>query len=377
MLLTALTGITSLSVDVGYYRYEQRLQQSAADSAALAGAAELSTSSSSSVAAAQADATTNGFQDGSNGVTVTVNTNYSDTFTGSSPAVKVVISKSYQTFFGGVINGGAAVPVSASAVARMSGNENACLYQLDPNGFPNFNSMTYNSPQCGIVMNGTANFNGAHIDASSIGYQAGKTPGETGATFTEATPAPSLPARDPCQNIPGCKFLTNNPPATSPCSQHPRFNGQTIMLLPGCFNAPNFNAANITFSPGLYVFTGTPNVNGATLTGTGVTFYFTSSACANFNGANLRITPPTSGNLTGISIYASPGANGCTPNFNGSSSTQLSGLVYYPSYSVNFNGSIGGYAVLVVNDVNFNGSTQNFPIPPANGTLIQVATLAE
>src|SRR5579864_4379481 len=83
MLLVVLTGMTGLAVDVGFYRYQQRLQQSAADSAALAGAAELATSSASATAAAKADAATNGFQDGSNGVTVTVNTSYSDTYTGT------------------------------------------------------------------------------------------------------------------------------------------------------------------------------------------------------------------------------------------------------------------------------------------------------
>ncbi len=377
MLLTVLTGITSLSVDVGYERYQQRLQQSAADSAALAGAAEVAYGTSSATAAAKADAASNGFTDGSNGVTVTVDTDYSDAYTGGGTAVHVIVSKSYAPFFAGVINGGASTAVSASAVARMSANDNECLYQLNPSGAPNFNGMTYDGPKCGIIMNGTANFNGAHVDAASIGYQSGKTPNENGATFTEARPQLSMPAHDPCPQIAGCNYLTNNPPSTSSCVSSPNYNGAIVTLNPGCMYRPNFNGATITFNPGTYVFTGSPNFNGTHLSGSGVTLYFTSGACANFNGANLNLTPPTTGNEKGVLIYAAPGAGSCTPNFNGSSSTKISGLVYYPTYDVNFNGSLNSYTVLVVSDVNFNGSTQNFPDPPTNGTLVAIPALAE
>jgi Flp pilus assembly protein TadG len=375
LLLVVLLGIVSLSVDVGYYRYQQRLMQSAADSAALAGAAEIS--SGTADAAAIADATANGFADGVNNVHVTVNSNYSDQYTGSSPAVQVTITNSYPKFFGGVLGGASNVPVAVSAVARMSANVNMCLYQLDPGGNPNFNGMTFNGPQCGIITNGTPNFNGANIDAKYIGYQQGRAPNENGATFSEATPAPSLPATDPCPNIPGCNYLTNNPPSTSSCAYHPDYNGQTVTLVPGCYDTPNFNGANVTFQSGTYVFTGPPNFNGATLTGNGVTLYFPAGVCGNFNHVNLDLTPPTSGPTQGVLIYAQPGTNGCGPNFNGSTGSTISGLVYYPSYHVNFNGSFNSYVVLVVGDVNFNGSSQNFPDPPANGTLVQMPALAE
>lgn len=377
LLLVVLVGIASLSVDVGYYRYEQRVMQSAADSAALAGAGDFAYGDAT--AAAQAAAATNGFTDGSAGVTVTVNPSYSDTYTGSNQAVKVTIGRSYPKFFSGIIGGTGTVPVSVSAVARLGGNADECLYQLDPSKNPNFNGMTYNGPECGIILNGSANFNGAHIDAKWIGYAGGRTPNETGATFVKATPQPSLPATDPCPNIPGCAYLKNNPPPTSSCSYHPDYNGQTVTLVPGCYDTPNFNGANVTFQSGEYVITGHANFNGSTLSGDGVTLYFTSGSCANFNGVNLSLTPPSSGNTKGVLIYDDEtGASGsCNPNFNGSAGTGISGLVYYPASHVNFNGALNAYTVLVVGNVNFNGSTQNFPQPPANGSLVQTPTLAE
>ncbi len=374
MMVVVLFGMLGLAVDVGSYQYDQRAQQSAADSAAVAAAAELSSGSTGATAAAKADAAADGFQDGTNGVTVSVNTNYSDSFTGSSNAVQVVVSKAYPKYFGGVLGGSGTVTVATTAVARVAGTGPECVYQLSPTGTPNFNGMTFNGATCGIIMNGTANFNGAHIDAAYIGY-AGGTPNDNGATFTEATPARALPVIDPCPHISGCNYLANNAPSASPC---PAFNGNGYngFLNPGCFGNLNLNGAHVTFNPGLYVINGSTNFNGAVLRGTGVTFYVTSSGFFNFNGANINLQPPTTGPLAGVLIYQIPG-NTSNPNFNGATSAVVSGLLYFPSVNVNFNGSLGAYTVLVVSDVNFNGSNQTFPSPPPNGSMVQQATLAE
>src|SRR6267143_3238612 len=69
--MVMLGAILGLAVDLGYMRYVKRRLQTAADSAAIAGAAEINYGDWQ--AAAKADAASNGFTDGSNGVTVTVN----------------------------------------------------------------------------------------------------------------------------------------------------------------------------------------------------------------------------------------------------------------------------------------------------------------
>ncbi|HLI97432.1 MAG TPA: TadG family pilus assembly protein, partial [Candidatus Baltobacteraceae bacterium] len=329
-------------------------------------------------AAAKADASTNGFADGSNGVTVDVNTGYVDSFTGSSGGVQVQVIQSYPRFFGSVF-GSSNVQVTATAVARMGGNANTCLYQLDPNGLPNFNGMNFNGPGCGIAMNGTGNFNGAHVDAASITYVTGHTPNTNGATFVEATPAPGPAVTDPCPDISGCNYLTNNPPATTPCSSQfsgAGGNGYNGGAISGCYSNVNFNGANLSLGSGTYVFTGSVNFNGAHITGSDVTIYFPSNTCGNFNGATLDISPPSTGNTKGVLIYGAPGASSCTPNFNGSSSS-VAGLIYYAGYDVNWNGSVGNYTVLVTKSFNFNGSAQAFPSPPPGGALVQLPTLAE
>src|ERR1700730_16973796 len=72
--LVVLLGAAGLAIDVGYLRYERRLQQSAADSAALAGAAESAAGNATS--AALGDSSLNGFTDDVNNVTVTVDPDF-------------------------------------------------------------------------------------------------------------------------------------------------------------------------------------------------------------------------------------------------------------------------------------------------------------
>ena len=373
LVLVVMTAMAGLAVDVGYYRYEQRIQQSAADSAAVAGAAELAYSASSATNAAQADASSNGFGNGVNGVSVTVDTAYTSSYTGSSPAVQVTITKNYPKFFEGVLGGGT-VPVTVTSVARQANTNINCLYQLKTSGLPNFNGMNFDGPNCGIIVNGTPNFNGATIDAAAIDY-AGGAPNDNGTDFVAATPRPSLPAIDPCPNIPGCSYLTEDPPSQSGCVNFSG-NGYNGYLSPGCYSGMNLNGAHVTFNPGVYVITGLANWNGATVNGTGVTFYVANGGSFNFNGANLNLTPPTCGDTANVLFYQ-PASNTNGPNFNGAASTKLGGVIYFPGADVNYNGSLSVYTVLVVGDVNFNGSHQNFPDPPQNGSYIEQSTLAE
>ena len=59
--LTVLLGFAGLGIDVGMLRYERRLQQSAADAAAVAGASNLCSRCTGYAAAAKTAATANGF----------------------------------------------------------------------------------------------------------------------------------------------------------------------------------------------------------------------------------------------------------------------------------------------------------------------------
>jgi hypothetical protein len=382
LCLTVLTGFAGVGVDVGYFEYRQQAQQLATDAAAIGGAQALVRSGCNdpSVAetAAETDSANDGFTNGSNNVSITVdNPPPSGPYSSDNCAVYVQITTSaVATFFTRLFGYSSGMPETTQAVGAVSSNNNACIYLLSPTVEANFNGANVYAPGCAIAINDTANFNGATITAPAIGY-AGGTPNENGSTFELATPAPMLPVADPCGEIPGCAYLTNNPPAQTGCSSF-NGNGWSGTLPSGCYSYLNLNGAIVTLN-GLYILTGSSNFNGATVTGTNVTLYVASTAqLVNFNGDKSEsLSAPTSGNYSGV-LYYQVSSNTTNPNFNGTIN-YYNGLMYAPgATAANFNGSGGGYVVLVFGSWNYNGSTAtDFASPPPNGSIVKQAVLGE
>jgi Putative Flp pilus-assembly TadE/G-like len=380
MTLLVLMGAAGFAVDAGYHQYEQRLQQSAVDSAAIAGAAEVPYGDWQS--AALTDAARNGFTDTSGKGACTKNTRVcvtvnkppkSGVYTSDSKAVEVLLTVKHTTFFEQVFGIGNVI-VTTRAVARLSGNDKNCIYLLNTAGPNNFNGANIQAPNCGIVDNetGSANMNSATINAASIAY-AGSTPNQNSATFSGAKPTQSLPANDPCVNIDGCNYLKNNPPSTKNCTS--TYNGNGFPLA-GCYNGLDVHGTTVNLNPGLYIINGPFNASNATITGSGVTFYITASGSLNLDKANLQLSAPTIGNNSGVLFYQDP-ANTTDPNFNKVTSDSLTGLLYFPTAAVNFNKTGGGYTVLVFGSANFNSNTMNFTDPPTGGSLPQQPSLVE
>jgi hypothetical protein len=389
LCLAVLLGFAGFAVDIGYLQYELRQQQTAADAAAIGGARELITAgcgnSASATSAGINDATQNGFTDGSNGVTVTINNPpATGSLTSNNCAVQAVVFSPHATFFGKLFGFVGDETTTATALLASSPLD-GCIYLLQPSGTANFNGSTVNST-CGILLNTNApNFNSSNVTAPGIGYS-GSAPNEIGATFAEATPGPMLPVADPCPTITGCAYLANNPPTLGVCSS---FNGNGYVgnINPGCYTNLNLSGATVTLNAGTYILAGSTNFNGATLTSAsgGVTFYVTASGTApNFNSvtsASLSPPPvsltPSAGTYPGVLYYQVP-SNTTNPNFNGTK-LNLNGLIYAPgASSANFNGGRGNYLVLVFGGANFNGSFPNdFSKSAAGQGLIRQPTLAE
>jgi Putative Flp pilus-assembly TadE/G-like len=379
--LAVLMGFAGMAIDVGFAQYQQRQQQNATDAAAIGGAQQMiySGCGTGATTAADNDAATNGYTNGSNGVTVTVsNPPSSGPYASNNCAVQVQITNSNTKTFFMKLFGKPSLPESTTAVAEATAaNGSGCMYFLSTSVETNFNGANVQSPGCGVLINDTANFNGATMDALSIGY-AGAAPNENGATFKLAQPTPMLAVANPCPEIAGCAYIAANAPSTSSCSDF-NGNGWSGTLTPGCYDNLNLNGATVTLN-GLYIFNGPTNFNGATVTSgpSGATMIVTANGTPpNFNGDNISLSAPTTGNYAGVLYYQVP-ANTQSPNFNGSSN-YLSGLVYAPTAtSVNFNGSGGGYLVFVVGAANLNGSSaQEYGKPPTNGSLIKTAVLVE
>jgi hypothetical protein len=379
--LAVLMGFAGIAIDVGYLEYQQRQQQNATDAAALGGAQQLvySGCGNESVAttAAQNDAATNGYTQGATGPggsTIQVNVQNppsSGAYAANNCAVYVQIQSPHMTFFSRLF-GQSNTAETTQAVALVTA-ANPCILMLGSGQNTNFNGATVNAPTCQIITNGSFNFNGSNVDAASIG-EVDYSGSNNNGTFTGGTPAQTLPVADPCPEIAGCAYLTNNPPSTSPCNG--TYSGNPMQ--PGCYDSLNLHGDTVTLSPGLYVFAGGSNFNGASISGSGVTIYIPDGATTNFNKVDgLNISPPTSGDYAGVSFYQVP-ANTNDLNLNGSN-VNVSGLIYAPTAQINFNGALGNYTLLVASYVNFNSSTSYDFGAPGNGisALVHKVVLAE
>lgn len=385
--LASLMGFAGMGVDVGYLDYQQRQLQSAADAAALGGARQLAlsgcTTTGAIATAADNDAAANGFANGGNNtVTVTYPPPNSGPYGGNACAVEVQINQKYAaTFFTKLFGYQKGMPETTQAIAYVNANgTSSCMYLLSPTARSIFNGDTVSAPTCSILINDTATFNGDPSFASPyIGY-AGAAPIENGSTFTKATPAPMLTVGDPCPEITGCNYVASNPLSASGCTSA-TFNGQATANIPaGCYNSLIINGCtNVNFS-GQYVFNGTTIINGATnVTGSNVTMYVTAGGTPpTFNGIpNVSLSAPTTGNYAGVLYYQVP-SNTQSPIFNGNTQS-LSGLIYAPgATNVIFNGTSGGYLVIVVGAATFNGSNAyDFASPPPNGSIVKQEVLGE
>jgi Flp pilus assembly protein TadG len=367
LCMTSLLGVMALSVDVGTFLHAKRMVQAAADSAAIAGAAEIhyeSIDKTTVTAAAKAAAKANGFTDGSNNVTVTVNS----IDTGSGPVngphagntnyVEVVISQSRPTFFMSLF-GQTSMGVAARAVAGLDGlgTNNGCMFVMNPTAAPAFEvkgSATVLATACGVYINSSngdaLDFTGAAgtLTAKAIGivggYEGGgATPTPTTGVTPVTNPFGYLPSIDPstltCTAVPAGKKGPGTLTLTGPIG-------------PGCWSGGNIVLSNATLSTGTYVFTGGDvTLDGTVNSGTGgVTIDLDTGNLSENTGTVVNLSAPTTGTYANI-LFMAPSTNTNTITFDqGSASGTLSGDVYAPDMELFLHDSGGDHSGgLVIN----------------------------
>lgn len=399
VVILVLLGFVGLSADVGYLRYQQRIQQTAADSAALAGANELlaltgATNTTAVTTAAQNDASANGFTDNSSGASctasppatgcTTVKVNMppaSGPYASNAQAVEVLVTVRQPRFFMNVF-GVAPVPVTTRAVAIVSANNNNCFYGLSQTNPSNFSNVTVNAPGCSYDFNNnTVNFQGSTMNVASVDCAG------TCNNLSSPAPIPVAPASDPCPNIPGCAYLANMTSSMPTGGSNLTQTGGTVS--PGTYNNLRLSGS-VRFNPGLYVINGTlTGQNGASLSGTGVTFFFSGtggldvhqttsinlSACTSCSLPPAGTLPSYGTGVQNILFYqAPPGPNNVVFNQNGSVS--ITGVIYMPNQNVTMNQTGGGYTVVIMNRGNFSHDSQT-GFPGTGQSYILQATLGE
>jgi Flp pilus assembly protein TadG len=359
LMLVLLLGCAGLGIDMGVLRYEKRMQQTAADGAAIAAATNLAPYTGYQTGALNSSAA-NGYTDNTGGgacvtpptdlavgsVTVTVCTPPSTgPHSGQAHYVEAFVSAGQPTYFMRIF-GVTRKTITARAVATNSsggtlGTSSGCLYTLGPpsssvEGVNINGNATLNAPSCGIVDNGNFNTSGNSLDvnAATFGVSGSANQSGPGGTVTCASSATCPTYGTPAAGDP--LALLTPPTVGTPVN----WNGTAV---PGT----TYNGIHITgngtvnFPAGTYVISGNDfDCNGTpTITGTGVTFYFTNGATFNCTGNDtIQFTAPSSGTYAGILFYQDP-ADTAGPSLGGNTGSYFNGILYFPKSQITFFGN--------------------------------------
>ena len=397
MILTVLLACVSIASDFGLFQNDRRKMQNAADSAAIAGEQEINAGNGgAAVSAAKHDAALNGYTDGANQITVTVNNPpLSGRHSGDSSAVEVIVSRVQPTILLKFVNI-STIKISARAVA-IEGNAPYCITALNPTATDSISLFGAALLQtCAIVDNSNASkafgiFGIALWHASSIGivggYDFDLLP------FVSPKPVTGIaPVKDPLAHL--------QAPSIGSCD-HTNYSLGSIgigTLYPGvyCGGITITGLAILHLQPGTYVIRGGGlNVLGASvMTGTGVTFYLTGDSTYPYGGVNIvgatvnSLVAPTSGTMEGILFFQDRNISATTAAANpntivGASLARYEGTFYFPTTKLNYtiNASVAAYTAIVADTINIHlaavGAVNNDYSSLADGSPLKAATLAE
>jgi hypothetical protein len=342
-MMTCIFGFVAMATDVGTLLHDKRNLQIAADSAAIAGAFEEYSSAvpGDAQAAGQRASTQNGFTNGSNQVTVTINPPpVSGPHTGAAGYVEAIVSQVEPVFFMKLFSF-PSMRVTARAVAFNGASFSCCLCGLNPTAPDTIHlqgNFTVTAANCDV--NDNSNDTTAALDftggAGTLNAAAVGVVGGVSGSASGTTPVTGIaPISDPLANV-----LTPPTYTAANCIAAPsgKKNTTTTWGSAGggitCYSG-NIKIQNtVNMNPGTYVFTGNLDLTGMgslnSLPG-GVTLYF-----AGPNGqlggpgtgaTTLNLTAPTSGTYSGILIYQDP-ADTNLGELNGTPITNFVGVVY-------------------------------------------------
>lgn len=328
--MTALLGISALTLDASFMFAKRNRLHAAADAAAKSAAMEVvrnpSVAQSSLEAFADQQVTANGFQPTRASGTTTVVINRppsSGPFAGNTYFVEAIVSEPTSMFFGRIL-GWASMTPSATAVAG-AGSPSYCLIVNEDVVIGN-TTMTLNG--CGAAVGG--DLTGDNPNSTITGTP---TPpvGVTGTCTGTCTAMGSLTTNAPMPIDPLAGLVAPTAPDPATCVV-----GTGPILSAGCYTS--IAATVTTLNPGIYYVTGKVNI--ASLTGSGVMIYLTGAGQLDAtNNSSLNLTSPTSGPYTGIAIFQDKLdtnnfeiKNGFTLN--------VSGAIYMPGVDVDFKNSL-------------------------------------
>ncbi len=223
----------------------------------------------------------------------------------------------------------------------------------------------------GVIVNTTDSGSCNAMSASgAVDFISGPTSILDGGTCTGGVcPSPitgySTPLSDP--------FAGLTPPAGS-CAggTHPAPTGSNpTHYHPGVYTAALSLSSNTVFEPGTYVWCNGLTITGGTITGSGVFFYVAGGAMALSGNSTTTLSPPTSGDYAGLSIWqAKTDTN--TWSTQGGAAVDLEGTLYVPGAEVSLAGTAdSSYLAIVAQTISIAGThTITAGTPPAVGLSV-------
>ncbi len=366
-----MLGFVGLAADIGMLEFEKTKVQAAADSAAIAGASEINYGDFAS--AAQSAASLNGFANGVNGATVTVNPSGTTSpsplygpYAGQSGYLEVIVTQSQPTVFMRLFNM-SAVNVAARAVATLGRNPN-CIYILQTTGttLTMSNAGTLTSSSCGLVDDSSSSTAVSVTDAAQVSTSSNEIVGGsyTDNTGSKILPAPVtgiVPVSDPlaflsppsynassCTADPGGSYQGGSSYSVGPGSSHSTTQNGNLVCYTSLTLGANGNT--VTANPGIYVITGSLQFSSGTINGgDGVMFYLVGSGAVSFgNGATFNFTAPTSGAYSGVLFYQDR-ADTQAATIEGGASSTMQGILYFPNAALTLgNGSSSTFTTPII-----------------------------
>jgi Flp pilus assembly protein TadG len=357
--LVVLLGFGALGVDTALWMRARNDAQSAADAAAnSAGAAASALNSTARIQAdVDAAAAANGFQNGVNGVTVTLNNPpVSGAYAGNAKAYEVIITAPQKVYLASAIRGATAPIVKGRAVALLVAGTPAptfptCILGLSPQ--PSQIDVTFNG-------NTTVTANNCDVDAdspsaSSVNTNGGGTVHATNVRTVGGVSGGNIFVTGKIYkqqaSIPD-PYAGLQIPTGGSTSANNNWSGHIINPTGGVvqFNGDVRVSGNTTVDGGIYIINnGSFSMAGQnSITGNGVTIILTSSNPSSDNGVfsitgggALNITAPTTGPTAGIALWADKNLPNNEDKFTGGTANGITGAIYLPSHDVKFAGNSG------------------------------------
>jgi len=288
--LPVLILLCGLSIDLGMLELQYQRMQTAADAAAISAELEAERGTGNWITLGKQDASQNGFTDGVNGTSVSVAqfANFG-AYSGRYDGLQVTITKPMKTLFMGALNGGY-VNETVRSVALIT----PCLYTLGTGKLQNQSIIVYTgsllATSCPIYATAVNVLSNGNVAVEAVNVS-GSASSSSNAGFIYPSPVYNVPVvTDPLASIVSPSFSSCNHTSYSLTSG-------TATLSPGTFcKGLNITNATVTLNPGLYVITGGANWSNATVSGNGVTLYFTSGGGGSYgqfliqNGSHITIS---------------------------------------------------------------------------------------